>query len=65
MPLLATSQKRLTREAGYFFFPAVALDATACCFFWLLEVALTCFCVDFFWFDFGDLSPIGVFGSAD
>jgi hypothetical protein len=32
--------------------------ATACFFFWSALLALDCFCVDFFWFDFGDLSPI-------
>ena len=36
--------------------PAACLAATACFFFRLALLALVCFCVDFFWFDFGDLS---------
>jgi len=27
-------------------------------FCWLLLLALACFCADFFWFDFGDRSPM-------
>lgn len=44
--------------SGYFFFGAACLDATAC--FFLRSAVLTSafFCVVFFWFDFGDLSPI-------
>jgi hypothetical protein len=34
------------------------LAATACLFFRSALLALACFCVDLFWFDFGDLSPI-------
>ena len=30
----------------------------ACFLIWSALLALACFCVDFFWFDFGDLSPI-------
>jgi hypothetical protein len=44
--------------AGYFFLPAVCLAAMACCFFWAALLAFECFCEDFFWLDFGDLSPI-------
>jgi hypothetical protein len=42
----------------YFFLPAVCLAAMACFFFSSALLALACFCVDIFWFDFGDLSPI-------
>ena len=43
---------------GYFFLSAASLAAPACFFFCSALLALACFCVDFFWFDFGDLSPI-------
>ena len=44
--------------AGYLSLPAACLAAAACFFFCSALVALACFCEDFFWFDFGDLSPI-------
>jgi hypothetical protein len=44
-------------DSAYFFL-AADLAATAALFFFDALLALTCFCVDFFWFDFGDLSPI-------
>ena len=44
--------------SGYFFLPAACFAATACFFFWSLLFALDCFCEDFFWLDFGDLSPM-------
>lgn len=43
---------------GYFFLPAACFAATACFFFWSALLAMACFCDDFFWLDFGDLSPI-------
>jgi hypothetical protein len=43
---------------GYFFFPAADLAAAAALFCALALLALDCFCEDFFWLDFGDLSPI-------
>ena len=52
------SDDRLVTSAGHFFLPAACLAATAAFFFWLALLALACFCEDFFWFDFGDLSPI-------
>jgi hypothetical protein len=50
--------------SGYFFLPAEDWAAAAALFFWLALLALTCFCVDFFWLDFGDLSPITFIISA-
>ena len=38
---------------------AVFLAAIACCFLSLALAALTCFCFDALFTDFGDLSPIG------
>lgn len=29
-------------------------------FCWLLLLALACFCADFFWFDFGERSPMAL-----
>ena len=46
-----------TERTFYFFLPA-CLAATAALFFWLALLALVCFWWDFFWLDFGDLSPI-------
>src|ERR1035437_6861673 len=51
-------QERQQFPAGYFLLPAACLAATACFFFWSALRALDCFCVDFFWLDFGDRSPI-------
>lgn len=45
------------RPANYFFL-GVCLAAVACFFFWSALLTADCFCVDFFWFDFGDLSPM-------
>jgi hypothetical protein len=47
--------------ASYFFLPAACLAAIACCFFLAALLAFDCFCEDFFWLDFGDLSPITLF----
>jgi hypothetical protein len=44
--------------AAYFFLPAADWAATAALFFWFALLVLACFCEDFFWLDFGDLSPI-------
>jgi hypothetical protein len=40
---------------------AVCLAAIACFLASAALLALTCFCVDFFWFAFGDLSPMILF----
>jgi hypothetical protein len=53
-------QEKQQATDGYFFL-AADLAATAALFFWLALLALDCFCEDFFWFDFGDLSPIILF----
>lgn len=45
---------------GYFFLRTVDFAASAAFFFWLAVTALTFFWVDFFWFAFGDRSPIGL-----
>jgi hypothetical protein len=37
---------------------AADFAAAACCFFWSALLTLDCFCEDFFWLDFGDLSPM-------
>ena len=42
----------------YFFLLADCFANTACFFCSSALLAFDCFCVDFFWFDFGDLSPI-------
>ena len=42
----------------YRVFPVPCLTAIACRFFWSTRAALACFCDDFFWFAFGDLSPM-------
>ena len=43
---------------GYRFLRAADLAASAAFFFWLALLAWACFWFVFFWFDFGDLSPI-------
>lgn len=50
--------ERRPQRTNYFFLPAADLEAMACFFFWSAELAAACFCVDFFWFALGDLSPI-------
>src|SRR5258707_15761767 len=45
-------------EGGYFFLPADCLAATEALFLALALLAADCFWPDFFWFAFGDLSPI-------
>jgi len=59
--LSISHQERQLQVAGYLLLPAACLAATACFFFWSALLALACFCEDFFWFDFGDLSPIILF----
>ena len=50
---------------GYFFFFAAAVFAArACCFCLSALLWSACFCEDFFWLDFGDLSPMVLFFSA-
>jgi hypothetical protein len=51
-------QERQSAADSYFFLAAADLAAAACFFFWSALLALDCFCVDFFWLDFGDLSPM-------
>lgn len=47
------------RMAGYFFLPGAAfLSAMAWLFFWAEEDAAAVFCEDFFWFAFGERSPM-------
>ena len=48
----------MSRADGYRFLMAACLAVSACFFFWLALLAIACFWEDFFWFDFGDLSPI-------
>jgi len=48
-------------SCGYFLLPAACFAATACFLLSAMRVALDCFWLDFFWFDFGDLSPITFF----
>lgn len=48
----------------YRFLAEADLAAMAAFFFWSALLAMACFCEVFFWFDFGDLSPIMLFGSA-
>ncbi len=45
----------------YFFLVLACLAATACFFFWSALLAAVCFWEDFFWLDFGDLSPMCFF----
>jgi hypothetical protein len=51
-------QERQTGTDGYRFLRAADLAASAAFFFWLALSARACFWFDFFWFDFGDRSPI-------
>ncbi|MFM2082976.1 MAG: hypothetical protein RL380_1667, partial [Verrucomicrobiota bacterium] len=44
--------------ANDYFFLAADLAATAALFLFLALLTLAFFCVDFFWLDFGDLSPM-------
>lgn len=50
--------RRDTTNGGYFFLPADSLAATAADFFAASLSDLDCFWPDFFWFAFGDLSPM-------
>jgi hypothetical protein len=52
-------QEKQQATNGYFFLGADV--AAAALFFWLSAPALDCFCEDFFWLAFGDLSPIILF----
>ena len=54
-------QERHEQTGGYFFLMSVCLANAACFFASAALLALACFCVDFFWFDFGDLSPMILF----
>ena len=44
--------------AVYFFLPAACFATTEAFFFEAAMLVLLCFCVDFFWLAFGDLSPM-------
>jgi hypothetical protein len=61
LPLLIFSSRETVVANGYFFFAAADLAARAALFCALALLALDCFCEDFFWLDFGDLSPIILF----
>jgi hypothetical protein len=50
--------RRDGRGRSYFFLPAACLPSTAAFFFAAALVTLDCFWPDFFWFAFGDLSPM-------
>jgi len=45
-------------KQDYFFLPTAVLAAAAAFFDASALLTLVCFCVDFFWFAFGDLSPM-------
>jgi hypothetical protein len=61
LPLLIFASRETAVAGRYFFFAAADLAATAALFCALALLALDCFCEDFFWLDFGDLSPIILF----
>jgi hypothetical protein len=61
LPLLFFLSRETAIANGYFFFAAADLAARAALFCALALLALDCFCEDFFWLDFGDLSPIILF----
>ncbi|HEX4121019.1 MAG TPA: hypothetical protein VH619_10415 [Verrucomicrobiae bacterium] len=56
--------ERQKKPDDYFFLLADCFANAACFFFSFALLALDCFCVDFFWFDFGDLSPIIMLSSS-
>ena len=61
LSLLMLHRERQQGTMGYFFLPAADLAAAAALFFWSALLTLDCFCEDFFWLDFGDLSPMILF----
>ena len=61
LSLLIWHQERQPGATGYFFLPAADLAVAAALFCWLALLTLTCFWEDFFWLDFGDLSPMILF----
>ena len=50
--------KRDGGAGGYFFLPAACFAAVAACFLAAAALVLAFFWPDFFWFAFGDLSPM-------
>src|ERR1035437_9596763 len=58
LSLLLFASGETSTNSRYFFLDAADLSAAACFFFWSALLTLACFCEDFFWLDFGDLSPI-------
>jgi len=48
--------------SGYFLAEAALAAAACCCLTFEALLALDSFCEDFFWFAFGDLSPMILFG---
>jgi hypothetical protein len=58
LSLLNLHQERQSAAGGYLFLAAADLAAAADFFFCSALLALDCFWVDFFWLDFGDLSPM-------
>ena len=51
-------RRRLPAAGYFFFFAAAVLSARAFCLCWSALLTFACFCEDFFWLDFGDLSPM-------
>ena len=51
-------REKQERPGDYYFLLPACLTDTASFFFWAALSALDFCCVDFFWLDFGDLSPI-------
>ena len=51
-------REKQERPGDYYFLLPACLADTASFFFWAALSALDFCCVDFFWLDFGDLSPI-------
>jgi hypothetical protein len=58
LSLLNLHQERQSAASGYLFLAAADLAAATNFFFCSALLALDCFWVDFFWLDFGDLSPM-------
>jgi hypothetical protein len=57
LPLMILVSRETAGDGGYFLL-ADFWAARAWLFFWSALLALACFWFDFFWLDFGDLSPM-------
>lgn len=55
---IRSERRRLPAARYFFFFAAAVLSARAFCLCWSALLTFACFCEDFFWLDFGDLSPM-------